>query len=107
MPIAVFSNASLVWQAEVREVLAKAGAEWALVERLIELGRLHAADHDGHRFYQRPRPTPAEASWLPWRGGDNERKGPEGMIMAAMGPASAGIRSGSGRQGQKIPDLAQ
>jgi len=47
----------------LRALLAKAGAEWTLVERLIELGLLHAVDYDGHRFYHRPRPALAEATW--------------------------------------------
>lgn len=37
----------------VREFLAKANAEWELVENLIEGDRLVAVDYDGRRFYVR------------------------------------------------------
>jgi wyosine [tRNA(Phe)-imidazoG37] synthetase (radical SAM superfamily) len=37
----------------LRELLAKAGAGWDLVEGLISAGALRAVDHGGHRFYLR------------------------------------------------------
>jgi len=40
----------------LRALLAKAGADWALVEGLVGAGRLQALDYQGHRYFRRPPP---------------------------------------------------
>ncbi len=40
----------------LRALLAKAGADWSLVEGLVRAGRLQLVDYEGHRYYRRTGP---------------------------------------------------
>jgi wyosine [tRNA(Phe)-imidazoG37] synthetase (radical SAM superfamily) len=40
----------------LRALLAKAGADWTLVDGLVGLGQLQLVDYEGHRYYRRPGP---------------------------------------------------
>jgi wyosine [tRNA(Phe)-imidazoG37] synthetase (radical SAM superfamily) len=42
----------------LRALLAKAAADWTVVERLLAAGALRLVEYQGHRFYHRPLPRP-------------------------------------------------
>ena len=42
----------------LRTLLAKAGTDWQMVERLMAAGALRLVEYQGHRFYHRSLPRP-------------------------------------------------
>lgn len=44
----------------VADLLRRTGADWAVVDTLVEDGRLTVVDYEGERFYQSHRPQPKE-----------------------------------------------